>query len=470
MQALKLVIAGRVGIARHVHDRSHGMGIVSRELGIDPVARGEQPGGAGEIRDVGIRLAGEYRIPGEPVDLGALDLGIPVGALHQAHHHALAAADGEVDEIVDHEGRALLVGLNDEAESCPAGQIGVEGKRLQQVERELEPFGLFGIDVQTDIVRTGKQAQCLDVGQQLVLRTIRLRPDVAWMQGGQLDRDPVAIDDPAPCRVRADRVDRALVRLVVALRIAAGQRRLAQHVEGIAIATPLRPAAPRQRFVDIAPGHELLAQQAHRQIHALADQRFAATDQHPGERTRQARLAAGRNQPPGHEQPPGRRVHEQRRAMAQVGTPVAMGEFVSNQAIGRGVVGHAQQGLGQAHQRDPFLARKRELLHQRIDARRTAARATQARNQPRGERLHPRLGSGIELRRGDQGRHAAWLGHAVRVDDRPTQAGPGQGRQGGRCRRESDRVHDGLHSCANQSSGAAEYRPSSSAACGRERR
>ncbi len=52
--------------------------------------------------------------------LRMLDLGVPVGALHQAHHDAPSVARGERREPVDHRGRGLQVGLHHQAEALPA--------------------------------------------------------------------------------------------------------------------------------------------------------------------------------------------------------------------------------------------------------------------------------------------------------------------------------------------------------------
>ena len=51
-----------------------------------------------------------------------------------------------------HEGAALAIGLDDEADAVPAGKLRVEAERLQDVERELEPVRLLGVDVEADVV------------------------------------------------------------------------------------------------------------------------------------------------------------------------------------------------------------------------------------------------------------------------------------------------------------------------------
>jgi len=77
----------------------------------------------------------------------ALDFAIPIIALHQAHHQPVSAAPGEVDEMVDDQRAALLIGLHHEADAVPALERWVEAQGFEQVEREFEPIGFFGVDM-----------------------------------------------------------------------------------------------------------------------------------------------------------------------------------------------------------------------------------------------------------------------------------------------------------------------------------
>ncbi|GAB1461223.1 hypothetical protein MASR2M50_29980 [Thauera sp.] len=166
VQALELVVARLPGAAiggGEVEDRRQRMRVVGGELRVDDVARGEQFLRAGEVGHVRVHLARIHRVAGQPVDLRALDLGVPVGALDQAHHHALPAAAGEVDDEVEHLRRALLVGLHHEAQAGPAGERVVERERLEQVERDVQALGLLGVDVEADVVAPGLQAQGLQL-------------------------------------------------------------------------------------------------------------------------------------------------------------------------------------------------------------------------------------------------------------------------------------------------------------------
>jgi predicted nucleic acid-binding protein len=76
----------------------------------------------------------------------------------------VAAATRQVDEEVNRRRAALLVGLDDEAQAVPAGQRRLEGQALQQLERQLQPVGLLGVDVQADVVAARQQRQLRSVG------------------------------------------------------------------------------------------------------------------------------------------------------------------------------------------------------------------------------------------------------------------------------------------------------------------
>jgi hypothetical protein len=72
-----------------LQDGRDGQRVVGGEGRID-ARRVEHRPGAGEVGDVGRRLAGEHRIVGQAALLAALDLAVPVGALDQAHHQLAA--------------------------------------------------------------------------------------------------------------------------------------------------------------------------------------------------------------------------------------------------------------------------------------------------------------------------------------------------------------------------------------------
>ena len=420
VQALELVLAGIVVLARQLVDGRQRVRVVRGELRIDGLGRAQQLARARQVRHVGVDLAGIDGIAFQAIDLGALDLGIPVGALDQPHHDAVAAAARQVDHEIDDERRALLVGLDDEADAVPAVQLGRVAERLQQVQGYLQAVGLFGVDVQAHVVATRQDRQLAHARQQFGHDAFALGARVARVQRRQLDRDARAFVDAAPRAGLADGMDGLLVRGVVALGIVGRGGGLAQHVVRIAEAAGFHLAVVGQRLGDGLARHELLAHHPHRQVHALADQRLAALADQARQRARQVLLAVDGDQLARQHQPPGGRIDEQRLASADMRLPVAAGHLVADQRITRGAVGNAQQGLGQAHQRHALLAGQREFLDQALHA---AARALAAQG------LHQAGGHGVDLLRvgharlAQQQRHAFGFGTTVGGRDGRAQHG-----------------------------------------------
>ena len=87
-------------------------------------------------------------IAGKPERLRPLDLGVPIGALDQPHHDPPVEPPGQRIEPVDDEGGARAIGLHDDAEPVPAGKLGIGEHALDDVERQVEPVGLLGVDVE----------------------------------------------------------------------------------------------------------------------------------------------------------------------------------------------------------------------------------------------------------------------------------------------------------------------------------
>ena len=367
VQALEFILRGRIVRSRQVMDRRQRLGIVGGELREHRVGRGQQLAGAGDIGDVGVDLAGIDREVLQPVHLRALDLGVPIGALDQPDHDPPPGPARQIDDPVDHRRAALAIGLDDEAQAVPAAKVRIERQAFEQVERQLEPVHFLGIDVEADVVALGQYRQPVHPGQQLAHNPIGLGARIARVQRRQLDRDARALDDPASGRSLADRVDRGLVIGEIACRIGGSGRRLAKHVIAVAKPPGFEAAGAIERLFDSLAGDELFAHQPHRQVHALADHRLASAGHQPGQGGGQAGIVDAANQLAGDHQPPGRGIDEQRTPAAHVRTPVAIGDLVADKRIAGRRVGDPQQRFGQAHQRDPFVARQRIFLNQSFD-------------------------------------------------------------------------------------------------------
>ena len=71
---------------------------------------------AGQIRDVGVRLAREYRIAGKTQHLRAFDLGIPVRPFHETHGDPAVRLTRQRGDPIEQRPSALLISLHGETE------------------------------------------------------------------------------------------------------------------------------------------------------------------------------------------------------------------------------------------------------------------------------------------------------------------------------------------------------------------
>jgi hypothetical protein len=321
---------------------------------------------AGDVRNVGVHLAGVDGVVLQAIDLGALDLAVPVRAFHQADHQPVAGAPGQVHHPVNHEWAALLVRLNHKPHALPALQRGGGAQGFQQVQRNVEPVGLFGVDVQANVVFARQCGQVQHAGQEFVQYTLVLGAAVARVQGRQLDGNARTLHHAVASGAAADGVNGCFVSLQIALRVVRRQRGFTQHVVRVAKALGLHVAGALQRLANGFAGHELLAQHAHGHVHALADERLAAFAHQAGERVHQRAFAVGGHQLAGQQQAPRCGVDKQRIAAAQVLVPVTLTNLVAYQGVARGGIGYAQQRFGQTHQGHAFFAGQGIFLHQAL--------------------------------------------------------------------------------------------------------
>ena len=120
VQALKFVLAAVVVVAGHVVNAGDGLGVVGGKLRVNGVGCGQQLACAGQVRHIGVNLARVHRVALVAVELGALDLAVPVSALDQPDHQPVVAAAGQIDDMVNHVRAALLVGLHHKTDAVPA--------------------------------------------------------------------------------------------------------------------------------------------------------------------------------------------------------------------------------------------------------------------------------------------------------------------------------------------------------------
>ncbi len=235
----------------------------------------------------------------------------------------------------------------------------------------------------------------------------------------------------SPVARGGDRRDRVGVGAGVALGVGVGARGLAEHVVGVGVALGLeRPARAPSRTAMVSPSTNCWP------ISFIAWPTAVRTTGSPSRRTRPRSAAAGRDgvvveHAAGQHQAPGRGVDEARRGLAEMRAPVRRLDLVGDQLVDGLGVGHAQQRLGEAHQRRrPRRSRGRIRRgtppspigdeRSRTSRTRSAASATIAWRsrgaEPRAgeERAHQRglVGVGERADRGSGVVRSGWCVHA----------------------------------------------------------
>ena len=242
---------------------------------------------------------------------------------------------------------------------------------------------------------------------------------VARVECRQLDRDRVAVRHVR----RADPADRRDIAVVITLGVVRRPRRLPKHVEAGGEAGIVLVGGAFERLVDRPPHNEDLAHHPHRRADRGPHERLARPRDQPPQHRGAARLA---DDGAGQHQPPCRRVDQRRIRLAGMRAPVGAADLVTDQQVGGGGVGHAQERLGQAEQRDALGCIQPVLLEEAVDPPRPLRRA-QVGEQAERPVLDPRPRRRVERRaRKQPGKHVG-LGGAVEV----AHCGTGGGHFGG---------------------------------------
>ena len=152
VQALVLEIFAQA----HLVNRRQGVGIMGGKLRKHRILRRQKLARTRQIGNIGVHFAGVNRIALKAVHLRPFHFAVPIRAFHQAYHQLLFVAPRQIHQIINHKRAALLISLHHKTDAVKAGQIGVGHQRFHQIERQFEPVGFFGVDIQTDIVLFGQ--------------------------------------------------------------------------------------------------------------------------------------------------------------------------------------------------------------------------------------------------------------------------------------------------------------------------
>ena len=118
VQALELKLVP-AQVFRQFQYRRHRVGVMGSKLRVNPIRHAQQLASAGQVRHVTAGLAGKHREAVQAHHLGALDLGIPVGAFYQSHHDAAVEFFRQGIQPVQGLGSPLREGLDHHAKAVP---------------------------------------------------------------------------------------------------------------------------------------------------------------------------------------------------------------------------------------------------------------------------------------------------------------------------------------------------------------
>ncbi len=214
VQTLKL--KGLVRTPRERHDRRHCMGVVGGKLRIKMLTPCKQLLCAGQVGKVCASFAGENGVGLKPHDLGPLDLGIPVGAFDQTDHDAPLSAFCEGIEPVNDRCGIQVIRLHHHAKALPVGECRLIQERLDNVQGQVEPLTLLGIDVKAHRGTSRELRKCANPAQEFRHDPPAFPMLKARVQCRQLDRDSGVLTDGCRRAARRKRRDCLGVRQVIA--------------------------------------------------------------------------------------------------------------------------------------------------------------------------------------------------------------------------------------------------------------
>ena len=184
----------------------------------------------------------EHRIGVHPQLLSALDLGVPIGALYEAHVERSTATPHTLTrqgkDSLNRSQDLRVVCLHRNAEPPPFQQVGMPCKFLEELQLERQALRFLGVDRQAGTCGCRGTAQAQRTIEHLSADQREARRVVTLVDRGQLDGYAVA---SRALRISPDGIDGVCIARQAACRVVRRARTLAQHVEGKALRVAPRP-------------------------------------------------------------------------------------------------------------------------------------------------------------------------------------------------------------------------------------
>ena len=258
--------------------RAQGVSVMRGELREDRVRRRQHHARAGQIVEIGRRLGRPDREVRLSVHLGEFDLGIPIGAFHQTHHETAPAILAELDQLLQHCGGALLIGLDHNAEAIPARQGRIARQPVEYLQLNDQTITLFRVQAEAQISGFRRLRQLQRARIELVHHLVLLDRLIPRVQRRQLDAHTIHILHAAGLTLGGDDLDGFTVFLQITLGVSIGARTFTQHVKAEErldrpVSFPVSTAF--DRALDIAAEYKLLSQNAHSATRGGADDRLS---------------------------------------------------------------------------------------------------------------------------------------------------------------------------------------------------
>ena len=277
-------------------------------------------------------------------------------------------------------------------------------------QRQFQPVRFLGIDGELQVAGFGQAGERDETRRELRQHPLARDRFKARMQRRELHRNSRARRQRRNAGARADRFDRRRIGIEIFLGIRRIARAFAEHVERVAEFGVA--AGARERFVDGLAEHEMRADEPH----GLARRRAQCRKPEPPHDIVKDRLRrlARMDDAGGNAERPRRGGDEQRLGSDIAVEPAAGGELVFDQAVGGHGVGHAQQRLGEHHERQPFFGRQRIGVQKILDAAEPACLGADRLDQRACAGVDAAFGGMIARRRGEEARGHVLVGRRER--------------------------------------------------------
>ena len=201
----------RIFIPRQPQNRRDGVCVMGGELRVYAVRHFQKLFRATDIGHIRRRLSCENRKIRQALDLSAFDLGVPIGSFDQPNHDPAVIFLGQCIQPVKHRRGTFAIGLYNHAKPVPTRQRLVRQHSGNNVQRQVQTIGFFGINIQTHICVPRHPRQDQGAIHQFAHNPVTLGFFITRMKRRQFDRNTGVLANIIRRRPLSQRLDRITV-------------------------------------------------------------------------------------------------------------------------------------------------------------------------------------------------------------------------------------------------------------------